>query len=77
MVETKRPRGDYYTWKGEAVGDAYTFLKMSKLIRTMAEWCWKGGICKLGKQRHEIDSDELAPVQFYEICTVDIIKYLA
>ena len=28
----KKPRGDHYTWKGEAVGDAYTFLKMSKLI---------------------------------------------
>jgi len=28
----KGPRGDHYTWKGEAVGDAYTFLKMNKLI---------------------------------------------
>jgi len=28
----KRRRGDHYTCRGEAVGDAYTFLTMSKLI---------------------------------------------
>jgi len=29
----KRPRGSHYTWKGDAVGQTYTFLKMNRLIR--------------------------------------------
>jgi len=32
LEHQRRPRSDQYTWKGQALEDAYTFLKISKLI---------------------------------------------